>query len=124
MRVRPYQEIPGLDVLYLEDSWVLDVSESEAELRFELEAVLTEAHPNWSPPKEGEQYAYRRVGLVFPQPNRVHWLDKTMRPNSYLDGTVDYGNIDTFVWGPGQYELSGSWGHVQIESEPPTVVES
>jgi len=121
--MRPYPELPGLDALYLEDSYVLGVREEATELRFELEAVLTEAHPKWSTPKSGEQYAYLPVDLVFPHPRRVEWIERTMKPISGPDGERDFGNIDSFVWRPGWFEMKGEWGHVRIESDPPIVVE-
>jgi hypothetical protein len=40
-----YETISGLENVYLEDSWVLGVHESDASLSFDLEAVLTEQHP-------------------------------------------------------------------------------
>lgn len=50
-----YETIPGLEHIYLEDSWVLGVSETDSSLTFDLEAVLTEHHPDWQPPRAGEQ---------------------------------------------------------------------
>jgi len=114
--------LPGLEALFLEDSYVLGVREDTSDLCFELEAVLTEDHPRWSPPKPGEQYAYLRVDLVFPNPRRVEWLERTMRPIPDPSGIVDYGNIDSFEWETRHYELSGEWGHVRIESDPPVIV--
>lgn len=121
--MRPYPELPGLEALYLEDSHVLGVREAPCEVRFELEAVLTEHHLKWSPPKPGEQYAYLRVDLVFPNPRRIEWLEKAMRPITGPSGEVDYGNIDTFEWQTRFYDLQGEWGHVRIESDAPVVVE-
>ena len=64
--LRPYPELPGLEVL--------GVHKGTSEVRFELDAVLTEDHPNWSAPKPNEQYAYLRVDLVFPNPRRIEWV--------------------------------------------------
>jgi hypothetical protein len=58
--MRPYHELPNLDDLYLQDSWVLDVQETPDEVRFRLDAVLRETHPKWSPPKN-EHWRIRRL---------------------------------------------------------------
>lgn len=60
----------------LEDSYVLDVRESDHELRFEVEAVMTSEHPRWSQPKPGEVHAYLRLDIVFAQPRRIEWVEK------------------------------------------------
>ena len=96
--VADYSDLPGLEHLYLEDSYVLGIREQHDELRFELEAVLTEDHPRWAPPKPGEAYAYRRVDLVFVRPSRVWWIEQTMQPVVGPGGDVDFGNIDSFTW--------------------------
>jgi hypothetical protein len=121
--VNPYAELPGLEALYLEDSYVLGVREEPSEVRIGLEAVLTEDHPSWSPPKPDEQYAYRRIELVFPNTRRVDWVEKSMTPFRDGSGEIDYGNIDSFEWQPGFYDLRGDWGHLRIESDEPVVVE-
>jgi hypothetical protein len=121
--VRPYHELAGLEHLYLEDSYVLAIDEAGGELRFELDAVLTESHPSWAPPKPHEQYAYARLALVFPGLREITWRSRTMRPSTDAAGEIDYGNIDTLTAHGSRYELTGDWGEVVIESDPPTVVE-
>ena len=34
-------------------------------------------------------------------------------------GRRDWGNIDTFAADADTYELTGDWGHVRVESDPP-----
>ena len=118
------ESVPALKDIYLEDSFVLAIHENGDEFRFDLEAVLTEDHPQWTPPNPDEQYAYRRIGLVFERPRRVEWIRKTMRPNRDATGEVDYGNIDSLKWDGTAYELTGDWGQVRVEADPPTVVEA
>jgi hypothetical protein len=122
--VRPYAELPNLDDLYLEDSWVLDVQETPDEVCFHLEAVLRETHPKWSPPKKGEVYTTLPLSLVFPGKVRVLWVERKMKPILGPDDEVDHGNIDSFEWEPRFFELQGEWGHVRIESDPPLVIEA
>jgi hypothetical protein len=118
-----YEALRGLEHLYLEDSWVLGVYESDKSITFDLDAVLTEQHPDWHPPQPGEQYAYSRLALVFPGIRRIEWLDRGGPPAVDASGEHDWGNIDSFLLDNGVYELEGGWGHVRLESEAPQVHE-
>ena len=84
-------------------------TESDAEMRIQLNAVVTEAHRDWSPPNKDEQYAHRRFDLVFPQPARVHWVERTMCPNVDPDG-ADVASQDAFLFGA---SLTGRPDHDQ-----------
>lgn len=50
-----YEQLPGLQHIYLQDSWVLGISHDEESLVFELEFVLTEGHPLYTERKPNEQ---------------------------------------------------------------------
>jgi len=121
--VGTYDQLPGLEHLYLEDSYLLGVDEGSNELRLEVEAVLTEQHPRFVPRRPDEAYTYLRVAIVFPNPRSVTWIDRSMRPIVGPDGEIDYGNIDSFTFEADRYELVGEWGHITIDGPPPTVTE-
>jgi hypothetical protein len=79
-----YSELPGLDGVYLEDSFVLGIGETSNQLVFDLDAVLTPSHPSYAPPHPGEQYCYRRGELLFRTTKSAGSLDRkpafTMNP--------------------------------------------
>lgn len=108
--------------IYLEDSFVLAVDESNGQLTFCMDLVLTENHPEYSSPKEDEQYCFKRGQIVFPNLNSVKWISKNLHPFRDADGNYDYGNIDFFELRPGGYHLLGDWGEVIINSSEPKVV--
>lgn len=112
-----YYEVPLLSGFYFEDSYVLSIDEASGSLVFELEAVLTDEHPQFERPKKGEQYCYRRVLLRFLNADYLEWLDR--RFTTFLDasGESDYGNIDRFVIDNGCYALSGDWGAVIVKGD-------
>jgi hypothetical protein len=114
-----YEDIAGLEDVYLEDSWVLGVYELDDSLSFDLEAVLIERHPQWKPPKAGEMYCYRRMALTFLNVRRIEWLERGTRPATDATGEEDWGHIDTFVADDGHYELTGDWGWVRFSSDTP-----
>jgi hypothetical protein len=48
--MQSYAEFPELAHVYLEDSYVLEIRETEASVTFVLDAVLTPGHPGWAEP--------------------------------------------------------------------------
>jgi hypothetical protein len=110
----PYFELPGFQHLYLEDGYVLGLEESADELVFLVEFVLTEAHPVYQPPRPGEQYCHRKGRIRFYGINAVEWLRRDFKPNTDRDGSIDYGNIDSFLSSGNVHDLEGEWGEVRI----------
>ena len=51
-----YKSFPGLAGVFLEDSYVLGISESSELLVFHLDAVLTPEHSAYHSPRPGEHY--------------------------------------------------------------------
>ncbi|MCW2751977.1 MAG: hypothetical protein JWR83_3087 [Aeromicrobium sp.] len=111
-----YTELSGLEHLYLEDSWVRGIEQTEASFTFTVDAVLTEDHPLWRPKLPGEQYSYLKIRLRWDSVEEVVW--STLRFDAALDasGTVDFGNIDAFSFEGVEYSIEGGWGQVQITS--------
>ena len=117
-----YYEIPSLSNIYLEDSYVLSVREAEDSLIFELEAVLTESHPKYKKPQEGEKHCYRKIFLRFLNVDSFEWLDKRFMAYADASGEFDYGNIDSFVGCDDGYELTGDWGRVAIKGQAVDII--
>ena len=66
---RPYSELQGLEHVYLEDSYVLRIRWTGDAIIFWLEAILTEHHPDYVPPKPGERYCYREKSAALSLPS-------------------------------------------------------
>lgn len=109
-----YYEILSLSNVYFEGSYVLSIDESAGSLIFELDAVLTQNHPQYEKPKNGEQYCYRNVLLRFFNMDSIEWVDKRLIGFVDSTGSLDYGNIDSFVKVDGAYTLFADWGRVMI----------
>jgi hypothetical protein len=97
-----YYQIPELSGVYLEDSYVLAIHEYDDRLIFDLDAVLTESHPSYEPPKDGDQYCYRRALLSFSGVSSVEWARKR-----FIQFTDASGDGDCC-------SLAGDWGNVRI----------
>lgn len=114
--MRPYTEIGPLSELLLEESYVLRITATPGEVRFELDLVLTPGHPDFTPPKPAEQYCFRRGFLVFKGVTRLLWSHPGNAPAVDATDEVDYGQIDSFEWDDAGALLEGSWGRMEIVS--------
>jgi hypothetical protein len=112
--VMEYYELAGFEEFYLEDSYVLDLSIGLAETRIRLEVVLRENHPDYAPPREGEQYCYRQAEIRFLGYTQVTLSNIQDISTTDLDGETDFGNIDIFRRSGEEYFLSGDWGDLSI----------
>jgi hypothetical protein len=115
-----YWQLPGLENIYLEDSYVLGIK-TDTSIEFFLEAILTENHPLYTSPLPGEQYCYRSITLKFPHPQTYNLTLNKMLPIVDPDGTWDYGNIDEFFLENQTYHLIGEWGELTIVSDSPII---
>ena len=70
----PYYQLKGLEHVYLEDSYVLDIRTDFQSVEFSLSVVLTEQHPLYLPALPGEQYCYRSGILRFRNVERAEWI--------------------------------------------------
>ena len=109
-----HKAYPQLELVYLEDSYVLEIEELSSKLRFVLLAVLCEDHPKYRVPKQNEQHCYVEATLVFEGTVDLRWLDRSRAVHVDPDGSTDMGNIDTFSIDEGVNRLSGGWGNVEF----------
>jgi hypothetical protein len=115
--MRPYEDLPALAGIFLEESYVLDVQAHPATLHFLMDLVLTPLHPEYTTPKNRdtqEQYCYRRGTIIFSRVRRILWQDQGTPPARDAAGELDYGNIDSFAWEGDSYRLNGDWGDLEI----------
>lgn len=117
----PYHQLPALEHVYLEDSWVLDIQITHRTVRFVLDLVLTNDHRLYAPPPPHEAYCYRKAELTFSDVSDVRWSNAGLLPAVDATGTIDFGNIDFLHKQAGQFVLGGDWGHMRIESTNPTL---
>lgn len=113
----PYENIVGLEGVYLEDSFVLAVSVKPKEVDFDVDLVLAETHPQYSSPRKGERYCYRRGRIRFLGTRQVSWRMGSVQAAYDATGEVDYGGFDRFEVESDRYTVSGDFGTLQIEAE-------
>lgn len=113
-----YQDaFDSLAEVYLEDSWVLELAPRERGLAFRLETVLTPRHELSASPRPGDQHCYRAAWLDVTSEDLVALTLSGAKPATDASGSVDYGNIDSFVSDDGvTWVLEGDWGRAQVLS--------
>lgn len=109
-----YWELPGLEQVYLEDSWVLGIEVDQQHAAFQLELVLTQDHPRYQPPRPGEQYCYAPARLVFEGAEQVELRPSGAPPATDASGEQDLGHIDTLRQVDGEYIATGDWGALRV----------
>ena len=97
MKTIPYEQINGLDNIYLEDSFILEIKQLPSQVIISLDTVLTESHPLYESPSEDEQYCYKKARLKFSNVTELQWLNKDLAPSVDANGEKDYGSIDTHL---------------------------
>jgi hypothetical protein len=112
-----YYDIPDLENIYLEDSFVLGIKESADNVVFAMEFVLTKKHPEYSLPQKDEQYCYRKGSLSFNRCRKITWHNKSFEQFVDKNGEVDLGNIDSFTKNNSANVLEGDWGEIEILSD-------
>jgi hypothetical protein len=109
-----YDELPGLEDVVLEDSFVREVVETPDGLRFVLTAALKRTHPFWQPPRSNERHCFKPAMLAF-HDAQVRWSRRGNARFTDVDGAVDLGNIDRLVAPPeGGYHIEGDFGVVDV----------
>ena len=117
-----YEDVPGFESVYLEDSFVLDVRVTPSAVVFELDLVLLEAHPLYSEPADGDQYCYRRGQIEFSHVSALGWTRRGLPPAVDQNAEIDYGGFDQFGEVEGHWFACGNWGDVVVDcSTSPTV---
>ena len=103
----------GID---LQDSFVLDWSENNSELVFQIEASVWPSSKHYVEPKESEYTCYKRASIRFFDFDSISGL----RPKSEVvqssdaKGEFDFGNIDSFSTTLSGFSIDGDFGNVLV----------
>ena len=111
-----YVELPGLEEIVLEESYVLGLHAEPGELTFEVDFVLTRRHPAYVEPAASEVECFRRGALRFRGVERLLWAKQGAVPARDAAGEIDFGHIDTFEWENRDYALGGDWGEIEVRA--------
>jgi hypothetical protein len=110
--MEPYTELPRLAEVVLEESYVLGIGAKPSEVIFEVDFVLTKAHPAYVPPPASARECFRNGRLRLVAVQRLLWDEQGARPATDATGERDYGHIDSFEWStpnPSSAETGAGW---------------
>ena len=111
---RKLKEFEGID---LNDSFVLEWQSSEDELVLSIEASIWPSSQHYEEPKENEYTCYKKAQLFFSKCKSIAGIKAMAQAESItdLDGSIDYGNIDSLTKTDEGFNLIGEFGNVQIQ---------
>lgn len=103
----------GID---LNDSFVLNWSEESDQLQFNLEASIWPESKYYTEPENGEYTCYRKATIMFKCVQSITGLKpmESALSSADLNGTIDFGNIETLSQTENGYHISGDFGSVNI----------
>lgn len=114
-----YAQWPGFEHILLQDSWVLAICETPAELQFFLEVALLEGHDHYKTPSPTESHCFQKAVMIFSEAAALCWKDRTHAVSSDANGELDLGHIDAMYREGTSYIVEGDFGIVMIDSAPP-----
>lgn len=117
-----YEALKGFDSVYLEDSWILGILAEPGSVKFDVDLVLQETHPEYRTPSDGEQHCYRAAEVVFRKVRGLEWTGQgRVRPAVDATGVIDYGSFDEFDFEGDRFILQGDFGRIEIVGEAPEI---
>jgi hypothetical protein len=114
-------DVPGLEAVVLEESYVLGVCAGPGTLALRIDFVLTPEHPEYVAPLPDETECFRRGCIVFDGIRRLEWEGQGAPPATDATGEADYGHVDLFEWEGDTYRLSGDFGELTVSGPAPRV---
>ena len=114
MDINSYMDIfKGLD---LNDSFVLGWSSTETDITIKIEASLWPESSLYLKPKSKEYTCYRKCEIKFTGFSSFNGLinQQNVQPVKDIDGTLDYGNIDTLIKTNRGFKVVGEFGNLEV----------
>jgi hypothetical protein len=114
MDTNSYMDIfKGLD---LNDSFVLGWSATETDITIKIEASLWPESSLYLKPKSDEYTCYRTCEIKFTGFSSFNGLinQQNVQPVKDIDGTLDYGNIDTLIKTNQSFKVVGEFGKLEV----------
>ncbi|MCK8123872.1 hypothetical protein MTF66_02600 [Pseudoalteromonas sp. 2CM39R] len=98
------------------DSFVLGWTANETEIIFQVEASIWPESPHYREPKSDEYTCYRKCEIKFTNFTSYSGLavQKFTTPTIDLNGSSDYGNIDSLIKTNQGFKVIGEFGNLEI----------
>lgn len=108
----------SMDGIDLQDSFILGWAVSENEFSIQLEASIWPSSVHYTRPKPSEYTCYKKAALTFFNFSHISSVKEQteITPTTDLDGSLDYGNIDSFSKTASGFSISACFGNVTVIS--------
>jgi hypothetical protein len=114
--MKDYTDIPDLEEIVLEESYVLGICAKPGLVVFDAEFVLGREHPAYRAPVAGESDCFARGTLTFLSVSSLTWDQQGAPPATDAAGQIDYGHIDGMTWEGDHFALEGDWGRMALHA--------
>jgi len=100
----------------LNDSFILNWFHAQGSFFIELEASLWPESKYYSAPVNDEYTCYKKASISFQNIQSIEGLTpvNAVTPTIDIDGSADYGNIDSLTSSSSKFYVSGNFGNVVI----------
>jgi hypothetical protein len=92
-----HSNLPNFEKLYLEDSYVIEITNKKSEIIFLIDLVLNEQLSQYPCPLPNEQHCYKRGEIRFLNVSRIIEFTRTNIVFTDANHEADMGNIDSFL---------------------------
>ncbi|MBB1347498.1 MULTISPECIES: hypothetical protein [Pseudoalteromonas] len=108
----------SMDGIDLQDSFVLGWEVSENQFSIQLEASIWPSSVHYAEPKANEYTCYKKAVLTFSDFSSISCVNgqSAIEPTTDIDGSIDYGNIDSFIKTESGFFISACFGNVSISN--------
>ena len=107
--------LPEFAGTYLEDSYFLGAVAESGNLRLFCLFALTTDHADYAQPRPGEQHCYREGSIVIERPSIINWRPGKPSMTRDLDGSLDFGSIELYRYGPSGFRVVTEWFDATFE---------
>ncbi len=107
-----------MDGIDLQDSFVLGWEVSENQFSIQLEASIWPSSVHYFEPKPNEYTCYKKAVLTFSDFSSISCVNgqSAIEPTTDIDGSIDYGNIDSLIKTESGFFISACFGNVSISN--------
>jgi len=107
-----------MDGIDFQDSFVLGWEVSENQFSIQLEASIWPSSVHYVKPKPNEYTCYKKAVLTFSDFSSISCVNgqSAIEPTTDIDGSIDYGNINSLIKTESGFFISACFGNISISN--------
>ena len=93
-----------LKQIIFEESYVLEIINSNKTITFVLEAAISDDSQHYSKPINNQLFCYKKIQLIFDKITSVVWINEfSNKKIRGIDDEEDFGTIESFKFNNNKY---------------------